>query len=161
MGRTQCVSTYYLHVPCARVQRERWGSPMFLGLQNCWGPKDWFVRTVQLWKNGTVSWRYFPVIKTASNCWISIFYSPTRVWSKFEYHNMDLFEAFVWHWGVFMCRWVHCSYCCIIFTLEMKMQKIITTHQLQNPAVRDKIWCVAFPMFVLQSAALKFLVTTF
>lgn len=83
----------------------------------------WFMGTVQLWKNVNVSWKYFLAMKTASNCWMSVFCCPARVWNKFEYHNMDLFENFVLHWGTFMCRWVHGSYRCIIFTLKMKMQK--------------------------------------
>lgn len=45
---------------------------------------------------------------------------------------MDLFENFVLHWGVFMCRWVHGSYRCVIFTLKMKIKMKIKKKQLQN-----------------------------
>lgn len=55
--------------------------------------------------------------------------------------------------GAFLCAGG--SYWCIIFTLKMKMQK-----KAPKPAVHYKICCVAFPIFVLQPAALKFLLIT-
>lgn len=79
-----------------------------------------FKGIVQLWKNTTANWRHFLVMKTASSCWMSVFFCPTGVWARFQIHNMNFFKNFVLHQSIFLCRWVHGSYFCIIFTLKMK-----------------------------------------
>lgn len=119
-GSTYLEGTCYLHDPGAGVQRERWNSNI-CGLAGlCCGLLYGFMGIVQLWKNTTANKRYFLVMRTAGSCWMSVFCCLTGVWAKFQYHNMDFFKNFVLHQSIFLCRWVHGSYLCIIFTLKMK-----------------------------------------
>lgn len=140
-GSTYLEGTCYLHDPGAGVQRERWNSNI-CGLAGlCCGLLYGFMGIVQLWKNTTANRRYFLVMRTAGSCWMSVFCCLTRVEPSFSITTWTFSKT------LYCTRAFFCAGECMVVTSALfshwkwKSSKI---------TVHCKIWCVAFPMFVVQ-----------